>query len=115
MEDKIMSPKAREEMDAVFDQLLSDVETSEEESIKVQEAIEAIAIQLADASGEIREKLYERLEEKLLSLSDNLDQTGIRGMIAMRIMQIQAERNGLSDMSLEEINAEIDAARRYKQ
>ena len=33
----------------------------------------------------------------------------------MRIMQIQAERNGLSDMTLEEINAEIDAARQFCQ
>lgn len=35
-----------------------------------------------------------------------------RGLRAMRELQNQAEENGLSDMTLEEINAEIDAVRR---
>lgn len=35
-----------------------------------------------------------------------------KGLEAMRRMQEQAERNGLSDMTLEEINAEITATRR---
>ncbi len=35
-----------------------------------------------------------------------------RGLKAMRKLQKHAEENGLSDMTLEEINAEIDAVRR---
>lgn len=35
-----------------------------------------------------------------------------RGLWAMRELQKHAEENGLSDMTLEEINAEIDAVRR---
>ena len=34
------------------------------------------------------------------------------GVLAMREMAASAEKNSLSDMTLEEINAEIDAARR---
>ena len=38
-----------------------------------------------------------------------------RGLWAMRELQRQAEENGLSDMTLEEINAEIDAVRRGEE
>lgn len=37
------------------------------------------------------------------------------GMAALRELQREAEINGLSDMSLEEINAEISAAREEKK
>ena len=39
----------------------------------------------------------------------------IRALEAMKRMQEQAERNGLSNMTLEEINAEIYAARRERE
>ena len=38
--------------------------------------------------------------------------TSLKGLIAMRVLQKRAEKNGLSEMTLEEINAEIDATRR---
>ncbi len=37
-----------------------------------------------------------------------------RGLWAMRELQRQAQENGLSDMTLEEINAEIDAVRKQE-
>ena len=43
---------------------------------------------------------------------NNCDYGENRGLKAMRELQKQAEENGLSDMTLEEINAEIDAVRR---
>jgi len=39
----------------------------------------------------------------------------VRGMSALRSLQRQAKENGLSDMTLDEINAEIDAARREQK
>ncbi|MBR0102017.1 MAG: hypothetical protein IJQ01_00785 [Selenomonadaceae bacterium] len=38
-----------------------------------------------------------------------------KALAAMKRMQEQAERNGLSEMTLEEINAEIYAARRERE
>ena len=44
--------------------------------------------------------------------STNYEYGANRGLGAMRELQKHAEENGLSDMTLEEINAEIDAVRR---
>lgn len=43
---------------------------------------------------------------------NNCDYVMSRGERALRKLNEEAERNGLSDMTLEEINAEIDAVRR---
>lgn len=46
-----------------------------------------------------------------LKIQKNRDYKSMEGIAALRELQREAEANGLSDMSLEEINAEIAASR----
>ena len=44
--------------------------------------------------------------------TEKLDEVSAKGLLAFYALRAEARRNGLNDMSLEEINEEIRAARR---
>jgi DNA-damage-inducible protein J len=59
-----------------------------------------------------RSVLDEGIPFRMTRPRTNYEYGANRGLWAMRELQKHAEENGLSDMTLEEINAEIDAVRR---
>ena len=58
--------------------------------------------------------MAESIREKYLKMNEGLSREEItrRAIQAMKEIREESERNGLSNMTLEEINAEINAARR---
>lgn len=69
----------------------------------------------AGAMREWMRKYTDQLPEYDRILDDVLGDAGSRAIRAMEQLSAEAKRNGTSEMSLDEINAEIDAARKERE
>jgi len=112
MRSKILEEMSKEEFNEKIGRSLSQVLSGQ--SLEADDFLEKLTIEIAEAEENEQQEIWSELE-KLSDEDLTTSQThGFKAIIAMRVMQKQAEKNGLSGMTLEEINAEIDAARREK-
>jgi len=77
--------------------------------------VEKAAAYMATIPEEGKEESFNELKQSIDSINADFNMDAVRGSIAMRSLQIQAEKHGISDMTLDEINAEIDAARQSRK
>ena len=115
--DKIKTPKALDEMTKEeFEEKMkrSLARAKSGQGMPANDFLDRLASEIADASSEEQEEIWselERLTEDDLAI---VRTHSFKGVIALRAMQKVAEKSGISEMSLDEINAEIDAARRKR-
>ncbi len=85
-----------------------------DEDLKLQatEILDALGLDLSTA---VRMFLKKVILERGLPFDSKIDETTLKGVMAIREMQRISKENGNSEMTLEEINEEIRLAREEKR
>ena len=112
MRPKTLDKMTKEEFAEKMERSLAQARSGQD--VPADEFLERLTTEIAEADEDEQQEILSKLEK----LSDDeltIERTrSFKAIIAMRTMQKQAKKNGLSDMTLEEINAEIDTARRKR-